>query len=77
MVWVRIKPKLKIETLKAESHLTPALSPLLAASQRGEGENYPPSCTTKHFEWRANGRLSTIYGRHPKGMNYLFRDGSQ
>ena len=24
----------------------------------------------RDFEWRANGRLSTIYGRHPKGMDY-------
>jgi P4 family phage/plasmid primase-like protien len=31
---------------------------------------FPPSCTTSHYEWRANGRLSTIYGRHPKGMDY-------
>ena len=36
---------------------------------RIEGE-FPASCTTGHFEWRANGRLSTIYGRHPKGMDY-------
>lgn len=36
---------------------------------RIEGE-FPASCTTERFEWRANGRLSTIYGRHPKGMDY-------
>ena len=36
---------------------------------RIEGE-FPASCTTNHFEWRANGRLSTIYGRHTKGMDY-------
>ena len=36
---------------------------------RIEGE-FPASCTTGQFEWRANGRLSTIFGRHPKGMDY-------
>ena len=36
---------------------------------RVEGE-FPASCNTARFEWRANGRLSTIYGRHPKGMDY-------
>jgi P4 family phage/plasmid primase-like protien len=36
---------------------------------RIEGE-FPASCTTPQFEWRANGRLSTIFGRHPKGMDY-------
>ncbi|HWI59782.1 MAG TPA: phage/plasmid primase, P4 family, partial [Bacillota bacterium] len=40
---------------------------------RIEGE-YPASCSPahKHFEWRADRRLSTIYGRHPKGMDYTF-----
>ena len=48
------------------NHLSPALSP-----GGGEGESpYPDSCNTAHFEWRADGRLSTIYGRHPKGMDY-------
>ena len=38
---------------------------------RIEGE-YPESCNPahKHFEWRANNRLSTIFGRHPNGMDY-------
>ncbi|MEI7808612.1 MAG: DUF5906 domain-containing protein [Verrucomicrobiota bacterium] len=38
---------------------------------RVEGE-YPESCNPahKHFEWRADKRLSTIYGRHPNGMYY-------
>jgi phage/plasmid-associated DNA primase len=36
---------------------------------RIEGE-YPASCNTGHFEWRADKRLSTIWGRHPKGMDY-------
>jgi len=43
---------------------------------RIKGE-YPESCTPsdKHFEWRADKRLSTIYGRHPAGMDYtLVRD---
>ena len=58
-----------------------AVNPPLAATTRSRGSRggmvwfritgeFPPSCTTKHFEWRANGRLSTIYGRHPKGMDY-------
>src|SRR5439155_12356647 len=35
-------------------------------------EDFPQSCTQadKHFEWRADKRLSTIYGRHPAGMDY-------
>src|SRR5438876_904346 len=38
---------------------------------RIKGE-FPESCTPadKHFEWRAANRLSTIYGRHPAGMDY-------
>ena len=36
---------------------------------RIDGE-YPASCNTAHFEWRADKRLSTIAGRHPKGMDY-------
>ena len=38
---------------------------------RVEGD-YPESCNPahKHFEWRANNRLSTIFGRHPNGMDY-------
>ena len=39
--------------------------------------DFPESCNPehRHFEWRANKRLSTIYGRHPKGMDYtLVRD---
>jgi putative DNA primase/helicase len=58
-----------------------AVNPGLATTTRSRGSRggmvwfrvtgeFPASCTTKHFEWRANGRLSTIYGRHPKGMDY-------
>ncbi len=58
-----------------------AVNPALATTTRSRGSRggmvwlrvtgeFPASCTTKHFEWRANGRLSTIYGRHPKGMDY-------
>ncbi len=38
---------------------------------RIDGE-YPESCNPadKHFEWRADRRLSTIDGRHPAGMDY-------
>jgi P4 family phage/plasmid primase-like protien len=58
-----------------------AVNPVLATTTRSRGSRggmvwlrvtseFPASCTTKHFEWRANGRLSTIFGRHPKGMDY-------
>ena len=36
---------------------------------RIEGE-FPKSCKSERLEWRADGNLSTIYGRHPKGMDY-------
>ena len=60
-----------------------AVNPKLAATTRSRGSRggmvwlriegeYPESCNPdhKHFEWRANQRLSTIYGRHPAGMDY-------
>ena len=58
-----------------------AVNPALVATTRSRGSRggmvwlrvageFPASCTTAHFEWRANGRLSTIFGRHPKGMDY-------
>jgi P4 family phage/plasmid primase-like protien len=60
-----------------------ALNPKLAATTRSRGSRggmlwlriegeYPESCNPehKHFEWRANQRLSTIHGRHPAGMDY-------
>ena len=63
-----------------------AVNPALAATTRSRGSRggmiwlrvqgeYPESCNPahKHFEWRANGRLSTIYGRHPQGMDYTLR----
>ena len=38
---------------------------------------FPRSCKSERFEWRADGNLSTIYGRHPKGMDYqLVRDAA-
>src|SRR5213078_1461342 len=33
-------------------------------------KGWPASCNAEHFEWRADGRLSTIYGLHPQGMEY-------
>ena len=38
---------------------------------RVSGE-FPESCSPehKHFEWRADKRLSNISGRHPAGMDY-------
>ena len=58
-----------------------AVNTVLAATTRSRGSRggmvwlrvageFPASCTTAHFEWRANGRLSTIFGQHPKGMDY-------
>lgn len=58
-----------------------AANPPLAATTRSRGSRggmvwlrlegeFPASCNTPRFEWRANGRLSTIYGQHPKGMDY-------
>jgi len=36
---------------------------------------FPKSCKSERFEWRADGNLSMIHGRHPKGMDYqLVRD---
>src|SRR4030095_16391886 len=60
-----------------------ALNPKLANTKRSRGSRggmvwlrvqgeFPESCNPEHkrFEWRADKRLSTIYGRHPKGMDY-------
>jgi P4 family phage/plasmid primase-like protien len=60
-----------------------AVNPGLVGTTRSRGSrggmvwlriqgDYPESCNPahKHFEWRADNRLSTIYGRHPKGMDY-------
>lgn len=58
-----------------------AVNPKLATSLRSTASrgaqvwvkitgDFPPSCKTDHFEWRADGNLSTIYGRHKKGMDY-------
>ena len=60
------------------------LNPKLAGTTRSRGSrggmlwlrvpgDYPGSCNPahRHFEWRADHRLSTIHGRHPKGMDYV------
>ncbi len=60
-----------------------AVNPKLGGSTRSRGSRggmvwvriegeFPESCSPeqKHFEWRADKRLSTIYGRHPAGMDY-------
>jgi len=31
---------------------------------------FPRSCKSPQFEWRADGNLSTIHGRHPSGVEY-------
>ena len=59
-------------------------NPKLTATTRSRGsrggmiwlrvqDEYPESCNPehKHFEWRADQRLSMIYGRHPQGMDYV------
>lgn len=59
------------------------LNPALVNTTRSRGSRggmvwlrieggFPESCNPehKHFEWRADGRLSTIHGRHPQGMDY-------
>lgn len=61
-----------------------AVNPSLVATTRSRGSRggmlwmriegeYPESCNPKHkhFEWRADNRLSTIHGRHPNGIDYL------
>ncbi len=67
-----------------------AINPVLANTTRSRGSrggmvwlriegDCPESCNPEHkcFEWRADNRLSTIYGRHPKGMDYtLIVDGA-
>jgi putative DNA primase/helicase len=67
-----------------------ALNPKLANTTQSRGSRggmlwirvdgeFPESCNPdhKHFEWRADKRLSTIYGQHPKGMEYtLIRDAA-
>jgi hypothetical protein len=60
-----------------------AVNPKLAATTRSRGSRsgmvwlrvegeYPESCNPdhKHVEWRADKRLSTIFGRHSAGMDY-------
>src|SRR5262245_31697597 len=64
MVWLRIAKRGERREEKEERKM----------ENGGVGDSalpdYPPSCTTAHFEWRADKRLSTIAGRHPKGMDY-------
>jgi putative DNA primase/helicase len=60
-----------------------SLNPSLTTTTRSRGSrggmlwiridgDYPESCNPSHkrFEWRADKRLSMIYGQHPKGMAY-------
>jgi len=60
-----------------------AANPALGATTQSRGSRggmlwlrikgeYPESCTPsdKHFEWRADKRLSTIYDQHPSRMDY-------
>ena len=65
MVWVRIAAKPEGGNLRPEADGK-------NGSDGTDDKDYPESCTTAHFEWRADKRLSTIAGRHPKGMDYAF-----
>lgn len=60
-----------------------AVNPKLAGTLRSRGSrggmvwvrvqgDYPESCNPEHkrFEWRADKRLSSVYGLHPRGMEY-------
>ena len=58
-----------------------ALNPKLVTTTRSRGSrggmvwlrvegSFPRSCKTDRFEWRGDGCLSMIHGRHPKGMDY-------
>jgi putative DNA primase/helicase len=58
-----------------------AVNPALVNTTRSRGSRggmlwiritgeFPRSCKTERFEWRGDGNLSTIFGRHPKGMDY-------
>lgn len=58
-----------------------AVNPELAETTRSRGSrggmlwlriqgDFPDSGNGEHFEWRADKRLSTIYGRHPAGVEY-------
>ena len=65
------------EKLAAFDAVNPLLrSRLRTRARRGamvwlriEGD-FPESCSGPDFEWRADKRLSTIWGRHPTGMDY-------
>jgi hypothetical protein len=58
-----------------------AANPLLQQTTRSRGSRgamlwvriegrFPRSCKTDHFEWRADGNLATIHGRHKNGVDY-------
>ena len=70
MVWVRIggNGEVSSDQSSVTSDQRDSKS-LLTSAATGE---WPESCNPehRHFEWRADGRLSIIHGRHPKGMDY-------
>jgi hypothetical protein len=85
MIWLRILPLSAGSALSPSTGraLSPSAGRALSPKGPSPGQlgepappcetdalDYPPSCTTPHFEWRADKRLSTISGRHPKGMDY-------
>src|SRR5262245_40188465 len=71
MIWIRIKAAKNGER-RMENEACPEPSPPDEEREAGGSGlgDYPPSCNATHFEWRADNRLSTICGRHPKGMDY-------
>lgn len=57
--------------------LNPKLKQTLQSAAKRGGQIWilvdgpcPDSCTTDRFEWRSDGRLSTLYGKHPSGCDY-------
>lgn len=65
------------EDLAAFLAVNPKLAPSLRSrAARGAqiwlriAGDFPRSAKASHFEWRADGNLSTIFGRHKKGMDF-------
>jgi putative DNA primase/helicase len=72
MVWVRIASNQTrgLSDREVDQSLLTSAPTCPGQSLLTSAATYPESCTTEHFEWRANKRLSTIHGRHPAGMDY-------
>src|ERR1043165_6270171 len=76
MLWVRVARGQE----SVISNRSPVISGLTTEESRAGNDQslvtsaatnaWPASCNAEHFEWRADKRLSTIYGLHPQGMEY-------